>query len=557
MPRFHPALAGAAILIAILLCGGARADVVPVAVAAGACELVVDTSRSSGHCYLVIGSLADAQRTTRVMIRTEPTDAPEQVPAERMVVPAGWRALVQEQAARQEQARKLRRPAVFTPPVPPAPTRVFHVFIKDRELANAAHYAAATAELRAVGRHCQVYVDRAALDQHGLAPLLDDILRTFDEDVFPWASRRLGSVHDVDRDGRFTIFLTPLLGKLQNGAVAVDGFVRGSDFERDRAAPFSNRCDMMYLNSRLQPGPHLRTLLAHEYTHAVLYCEHVLETYLSGAAHQDEEGWLNEGIAHLVEEQLGYGWSNLEHRISAYLSWPERYPLVVPDYFHAGLWRTAGTRGATFLFLRSCRERHGLELLTRLARSSLGGVPNLEAATGERFDELFRRWGVAQLVDGAAWMRQAKLGRLCVGPRCHDVILRGDRQEFAIAGTAMLYLRLHSPGAARTRVRVEGELLQVTLVRPAAEQPWLELHADEDHGGSRFKLRLTAHGGDVRIEAAAWERLLPTGKAHDDTSYFPDDTLPTAPAWFGSAQLLRGPNLHKPGDPPAGVDWCS
>jgi hypothetical protein len=63
-------------------------------------------------------------------------------------------------------------------------------------------------------------------------------------------------------------------------------------------------------------------------------------------------------MAHLVEDQFGYSWSNLDYRIGGYLSAPERYPLVVPEYFHAGLWRTPGTRGACYLFLRWCRERH-------------------------------------------------------------------------------------------------------------------------------------------------------------------------------------------------------
>jgi hypothetical protein len=34
----------------------------------------------------------------------------------------------------------------------------------------------------------------------------------------------------VDRDGRFTILLTPRLTKLSTGKAALHGFVRGSDF---------------------------------------------------------------------------------------------------------------------------------------------------------------------------------------------------------------------------------------------------------------------------------------------------------------------------------------
>src|SRR5207249_7185987 len=144
------------------------------------------------------------------------------------------------------------------------------------------------------------------------------------------ACRHLVRVQDDGRDGRFTMLMPPWLGKRQGGKVAVDGFVRGSAFSRDVAAPFSNHCDMMYLNANLRPGPHLRTLLAHEYTHAVVFSEHVFGDYLPGLPAQDEESWLNEGLAHLAEEAHGHGWSNLDYRVSAFLNSPEDYPLVVP-----------------------------------------------------------------------------------------------------------------------------------------------------------------------------------------------------------------------------------
>jgi hypothetical protein len=523
-------------LLVALLPVAVRADVTPVAVQGDRCELVVETARPGEPFYLVVGSLADASRRIRVSVRTDATKDPAHVPVAQAPSSGAWEKLVGEQAEKQERARLLRTPPAFAPAVAPAKTRSFHLLVKGPDLQNPLHYTAVIAELRAVGRHCQVYVDRDAAGQDGLAALLTDILRTFDEEVFPWASEQLGSAHDVDRDGRFTILLTPGLGKLQGGAVAVDGFVRGSDFTPEAVAPFGNRCDMMYLNSRLKPGPHLRTVLAHEYTHAVLYCEHTLETYLPVPTRQDEQSWLNEGLAHLVEEQLGYGWSNLDYRVSAYLSWPERYPLVVPDYFHTGLWRTPGTRGAAFLFLRSCRERHGLALLTRLARSNLAGVSNLEAATRERFAEAFRRWAVAQLLDGGSWARQAGLGRLCIGPRWHEVKPGRPLHDLPLAGTALLYLRLDAAGPARTRVVVEGEegaALQVTLVRTDGGHPWLSLRCERGQAAGHVNLLVAAHGGDARLEAADWEPLVPTGPSERDPRE-------AAAAWFAAAELIAG-----------------
>src|SRR5262249_57405787 len=140
---------------------------------------------------------------------------------------------------------------------------------------------------RGGGQACQVYVagDLAAA---ALAPAVQDVIRPFDGDVRP---RALGEALDVDRDGRFTVLFSGWLARMQGGRVRLGGFVRGSDFYRDLAPPFGNRCDMMYLNADLRPRPFLRTLVAHEYTHAVLFSEHVLRDYLPGAARRDEAGW--------------------------------------------------------------------------------------------------------------------------------------------------------------------------------------------------------------------------------------------------------------------------
>ena len=252
----------------------------------------------------------------------------------------------EELAQRLERARQQRPPREQFPPLPaPPPLKVFHLFTGDQDFHDTAAYTAVVGVLRAVGRHCQVYVDRAHTDLRGLQPTIDDAVRTFDEQVYPVAQRRLGQALDVDRDGRFTILFTSWLDRLQRGTVSLGGFVRGSDFYRDMAAPFGNRCDAMYLNTNLKPGPHLRTVLAHEYTHAVVFSEHVFGDYLPVASRQDEESWLNEALAHVVEELHGHSWTNLDYRVSAFLSRPERYRLVVEDYYAADLFRSHGNRG--------------------------------------------------------------------------------------------------------------------------------------------------------------------------------------------------------------------
>ena len=92
-----------------------------------------------------------------------------------------------------------------------------------------------------------------------------------------------GRARDVDGDGRFTVLMSSWLTRLAGGRHAVDGFVRGADFDATLAAPFGNRCDMMYLSTALEPGPHLRTVLAHEYTHAVTLCAKAFGAPTAGA----------------------------------------------------------------------------------------------------------------------------------------------------------------------------------------------------------------------------------------------------------------------------------
>ncbi len=156
---------------------------------------------------------------------------------------------------------------------------------------------------------------------------------------------------------------------------------------------------MIYLSATLDAGPHLRTVLAHEYAHAVTFTA----KSLGGAGKPggpEEEGWLDEAIAHLAEDQHGYSRSNIDYRVSAFLSWPEHYRLVVDDYYTSDLFRSHGNRGGTYLFLRWCADRFGAGLIPALIHSDKRGVENVEAATGERFEDLYRAWSLALFFSG-------------------------------------------------------------------------------------------------------------------------------------------------------------
>lgn len=477
------------------------------------------TSRGPGSKMLVIVS-ALAREPGPFPIRLSTTTIPEARPTPPAAAPAP--ALPPSH----EQPPPLARPPR---PTPPWPTRRFCLLVRDGDVASASNYLPVDAKLAAVGERVQVYVDPR--DEAALAPgFVAEVIATFDEHVYPLAARRFGPAEDVDGDGRFTIFVSSWLTRLAGGRFKVDGFVRGADFDRSVRAPFGNASDMMCLSAALKPGPHLKTVIAHEYTHAVIFSRRAFPADVHGRLRPEEEGWLDEGLAHLVEDLHGFSRTNLDYRVSAFLSRPERYRLIVEDYYAADLFRSHGNRGGAYLFLRWCVDRHGEAVLDRLVRSDLRGVANLEAATGRPFASLYREWTVALFLSGLdPAADSADPGRyrsldprgmiedwVLAGPRSTRLRPGGPPDAWSAAGTSTHYavVEMAEPGAVR--VRVEGPPsaeLQVTAVPLPDDLGDLDLEVrPATHGpeGASFRIKVASRGGTpVRLGAIAWEPLVP------------------------------------------------
>lgn len=508
----------------------AHGEVISLASPGGRCEWIQPAD--APPCVLILGSLGSPAQVFRVAVQSEPTEARPFLPRE-----ADLKSLAQppELAEQYEKWRRLRQaPETYAPRGDPPRRRTFYLFMADREFENAGNYAQVVGELCGVGKHVQVYLD----PRDPLTPEMDravaDAIQTFDREVYPWSRQKLGHVVDVDRDGRFTILFSSLLSRLQAGKSVVDGFVRGSDFLMNVAPPFSNRCDMMYLNSRMRAGPHLRTVLAHEFTHAVTFCEHVLNN--PPDCRFDEESWLNEGLSHVVEDLHQHGWSNLDYRVRAYLAQPERYPLVVADYYGSGLWRNPGTRGCTFLFLRWCHLRSEPDLLRRMIQSPLVGVRNLEAATRQPFAKLYRDWAVSLILD-ESWRKEqlspdrftrliekapnpARIVPQFFGPRFDT--LESGVHEYALVGTGLKYVLLPgSTGKSRHyRIQADAESrLQATLVELDRTHGLLNVHCRALADQSALLVEAKALQGPVQLEGIFWEKVPPRGMGREGTDY--------------------------------------
>jgi hypothetical protein len=435
--------------------------------------------------------------------------------------------------------------------------------VRDGDVACAGNYLALRAVLRAVGRRIQVYVDSDDVDQVA-QEVLDDLVSTFDERIYPTSARTVGQATDIDSDGRFTILVSSWLSRLGNGKNAVDGFVRVTDLDPAFPAPFSNHCDMMYLSAGLKSGSYLRTVLAHEYMHAVVFSRKSRQALGAGQIPLEEEGWLDEALAHLAEDLQGFSRSNLDYRISAFLSQPERYQLVVDDYYTADLFRSHGNRGSTYLFLRWCLDQYGPELLTSLIDTRLRGVTNLEAATGCTFEDLYRRWSVALFFSGleanhptrghdqyrSISLRRPVGGWELAGPRTHPLSADAGPEKWMAAGTTSHYVTVRAAESGVLDVSVEGPVeadLQVTFVPLPLDLPSFELGiAEPGQPGVKGPLVFVrrSRGTPLTNATLAWEPLVPGSAPHSSGSH--QGRIPITSGNWDHQASTHAPGASKP-----------
>ena len=451
----------------------------------------------------------------------------------------------------------------------PPHERLFSMMVRDGDVASPSNYTSIRGVLKGVGHQSQIYVaaeDVADIDQD----LVKDLITTFDDRIHPLAASRFGEARDVDGDGRFTILLSSWLDHLGNGRHAVDGFVRVADLDSAFQSPFGNQCDMMYLSTALKAGPYVRTVLAHEYMHAVIFSQKSMTGRHPAGPVLEEEGWLDEAMAHLAEDLNGFSTLNIDYRVSAFLSRPEQYQLVVDDYYAANLFRSHGNRGSTYLFLRWCADRYGPDLLPALVSSSRRGTANLESATGAPFASLFRQWSLALYLsglepgppkrdlteDGNSTMdlRSPREEWELAGPRYERLSPDGPADRWRASGTSSHFVVVDGSRTSAVEIEVAGPPgaeLQVTALPlgPALARLDLSLlRSSGPEGDLQLRARIKErHGVEVRLSALSWEPLVPPANPHSaDVHHGRLDMLGIA-ATFGTSLLpSHGELLSQP-----------
>jgi hypothetical protein len=401
----------------------------------------------------------------------------------------------------------------------PALRRSFAVLARPGDPAAPSSYDMVEARLRALGDRIQVYVD-----EDDIAGVGDDVLRAivsgFEGSIDPVLSPWIGRPIDVDRDGRFAVLISRRVGLPYADRCHVDGYFRGTDLDLDLPRPLSNRADLVYLDAGLRAGPYLETVLAHEYAHAVLASRR-----LERVGPVPEPAWIDEAMAHLCEDRVARSTTNLDYRVSAFLSDPSRYRLVVDDESRPGLFRSHGNRGASYLFLRWCAATFDLDLPPALAFGRSPAVESLERLTGRPLAELHRRWAVAlargSLDSGAdpsvGLDLLDSIGDWPIGGVRFTEVGPDDRVvPFSIEGTGLRFFRLSSDPSGPTRVEFRLDpaaeptltalILDDPMPRLALDVSIVQLGPDSATLVARVEDR---SGIPVRLDRLSWEPLCP------------------------------------------------
>ena len=275
-------------------------------------------------------------------------------------------------------------------------------------LTSVSSFVTVTARVRCVGQNVVFYVDTDP-EPDGMVSdeQVNELCDYFDR-VAGLEQGLLGSLSDVDGNGKLDVLMTKQINKLGSlGGGIVTGYFYASDLyepnEAARSNLASNEREMIYtmvpdpagrygtpISDEFAMSNLLPAVLPHELQHAISYNQHV---FVNGG--QPEENWLNEAMSHFIEDYMGYNVEN-PSRYSMYLASPSTYGIVTqgsPNLME---------RGGSYLFLRYLYEQasDGDAFLRALSQTGRRGVGNIEAAFGgasdfNKFSQFMARWTVA------------------------------------------------------------------------------------------------------------------------------------------------------------------
>lgn len=347
------------------------------------------------------------------------------------------------------------------------------------------------------------------------------ILATFDTLVYPIDTTAFGAPSNISKYGKIILFYTKAVNQLTPASASFT--IGGFFFARDlypktarnglSACSASNENEMFYL---LVPDPNGTingnrrdktdvtrlnlTTIAHELQHLINSSRRI---YVNTGAATNETVWLDEGLAHLAEEQLYFRIANYSSRqnlvltdvngtratdFSTYASqnFSRFYNFLINPEINSPYAPndSLATRGAIWNFLRFAAARQGASgeagFLRQLVNSRVTGVDNLQQVlSGGAFADYLRDWTVSLIADdysaatrdglGArytnpAWnfrsiypgLRLAGGAALGVYPIQTRALISNVPQRITLAGGTSSYVRFSVPAGQRALISLSS-----------------------------------------------------------------------------------------------------
>ncbi|MDB4637683.1 MAG: hypothetical protein P8M30_07670 [Planctomycetaceae bacterium] len=401
--------------------------------------------------YLIISNLSDQKLTASITVSTASVDVASEIHWNQLKPLSGTNLQAQPRVSSSD-----RQPESLRTANKEQRERTFFIHVSSSSLNDPRGYQLLNADLLLEGDQVRVFLDRNCENTEKQMLSARKIIHALDDTIIPSATALSGSFADVDQDGKLAVLLTPCLDQMQGGKTSLKGFVRASDFCKHYPRPYSNRTDLIYLNSECAPDTNYLTLLAHEYWHVMQFSHRLAQP---GARKELQEDWICEGSAHLAEHRFGGDGSNLKHRVSAWMRSPEQSPLIVPDYYSAGLWRHDGCRGGLFLFFRWCENQYGPTFMIELLKTTGTGSDALEQVTGESFETLHQHSLISILKESLLSSRTPKTQNILNEELFEEVTLE-QLKVHDVTTSSPYQLKLEATASTYLKV-TKGEIFRI------------------------------------------------------------------------------------------------
>jgi hypothetical protein len=294
------------------------------------------------------------------------------------------------------ECRNATRPTSPAQPLTASPLRRFLIphFEHDHIVQQPAE-----ASVIADGSRVKVYADLSLADGNSDLPLNHPLRNTansacmiIEDELLPLIERWVGRITDIDGDHRLSVVLTDLDRQKSSRETPVLGCVRRSDFLAGDLSSLAG--DIIYLDQHLPPHDQLRALLAHELTHAAIFCFRHEAADDSPMRNHSVPSWLNEAAAHWVERQFCSTPAGYAAREDSFRQNPAQCPIILGDDAHFLTSRRNGSRVAGFTFLQ--QHLRAPMAIKELLQLSTPFDQSIATTTQASFSELFREWTIRQ-----------------------------------------------------------------------------------------------------------------------------------------------------------------